>query len=186
MNIHILTSKLMILCKHWSGNVCNKTNLIFDFHRFFNVGEDASFDLVMTSDIRTISIGIINVKKADRQKIRKFSQTILEFLKTKLDEDMRTNFPWMKRMDYKLCIRCPICQPSADCSLPHCPGCTRDSCVHFISEEEVLKEEDLRCEKSPTSKNTDIPYEYYSHWFPKPEKEKSSISGSFLNKCFSY
>ncbi|KXJ23410.1 hypothetical protein AC249_AIPGENE24690 [Exaiptasia diaphana] len=123
---------------------------------------------------RTISIGVINNNEADDQKISDFCQEIIEFLKTKLGTDMRKDFPWMERMKYNLCIRCPICKPSPDCNLTHVPGCVNRACVHFIREEEIPKEKRLRCLENPTSKDTDIPYEYYHHWFPKPEKPSAS------------
>ncbi|XP_020898354.1 uncharacterized protein LOC110237116 isoform X2 [Exaiptasia diaphana] len=145
-----------------------------NFCRFFSIGEDESFDLVLTSDIRTILIGVINNNEADDQKISDFCQEIIGFLKTKLGTDMRKDFPWMERMKYNLCIHCPICKPSPDCDLPHVPGCVSPACVHFITEEEILKEKRLRCLENPTSKVTDIPCEYFHHWFPKPEKPAAS------------
>ena len=126
--------------------------------------------MVLTSDIRTIYIGVINNNEADDKKVTDFCQEIIDFLKSKLNVDMRQDFPWMERMKYKLCIRCPICQPSADCCLPHVPGCVSPSCVHFITEEEVLKAKHLRCLKSPTCTDTKIPYKHFSHWFPQAEK----------------
>ncbi|XP_020907849.1 uncharacterized protein LOC110245892 isoform X1 [Exaiptasia diaphana] len=142
-----------------------------NFCRFYRVGKDASFDLVLTSDIRAVYIGTIHAKEAettDNQKLGEFCQEILEFLKTTL---VVQNFPWIERMDYTLCIRCSICQPS--CKNPHFPGCARDECVHLISEREILntKEEDLFCLRNPFMSDVSIPYDHYFHWFPKPRKQ---------------
>jgi hypothetical protein len=147
------------------------------FFRFYDVGgKRGDLDLVITSDMKTFTVGVIDEKDMSHNPdlILNFCQLIFDFLKETLN-GMRSSFPWMKNMEFEFGIRCPICcQSSIPCSSHKVSGCIRDACVHFVPENELP-----RCYNNPTNPNTLIQEEAYSHWFPE-ETENASCS-TFLN-----
>lgn len=141
--------------------------------RFYGVGRNGSFDLIVTSDMRTITIGVIpitaNSVDHNSDLILEICQLVKEFIYSALF-DMRTKFPWMKTMEFEFGICCPICRESPkSCSCHQMKGCMRDACTHFVPEKELP-----RCFKDPTRRKTVIAEEFYLPWFPKTSENVSS------------
>ncbi|XP_031567990.1 uncharacterized protein LOC116302761 [Actinia tenebrosa] len=139
-----------------------------NFCRFYDVGDvgdtGKSFDLVVTSDIKTISFSVINEQGIVGLPLKQLCRFIVEFLSKAL-ATMRLNFPWMKNAEHEFCIRCPKCYPSTEtCKCHNVSGCTRDACLHFITEDELRKKQP-RCYRNATSKSTFFKEEIYCDWF---------------------
>ncbi|KAK3748908.1 hypothetical protein QZH41_012440, partial [Actinostola sp. cb2023] len=142
------------------------------FPRFFDVGPNGCYDVVFTSDMRTITVDVIEEEDVDKNfdSLKTFCRLIMQFL-TETLTNMKQKFPWKGCEDYQFCIRCPICiEASESCGIHKKKGCSRDSCQHLISESELSGGRTPRCRKNPTKKNVSIKQHVYSKWFPHTNK----------------
>ena len=139
------------------------------FLRMFNVGKEGKFDICILSDIRTICVTVNNINNIDGKSVTEFCQCVRKLL-DKVFGDMRHNFPWMQSMEFEYGIRCPICAKSPkNCEYHNAESCTRNSCLHFVSEVE-LNDDSPRCYEDETNTDNFIKEEAYSHWFPKTKE----------------
>ena len=91
-------------------------------------------------------------------------------------EKMRTEHMWIRRMTYSICVQCPICSKdgvrTSECDIHHIDGRTRDQCLHYFTEDELLKSKDaLMCYESDDPTNTVIPRENFTPWFEALDSE---------------
>ncbi|KAK3730621.1 hypothetical protein QZH41_008013 [Actinostola sp. cb2023] len=142
------------------------------FPRFFDVGPNGCYDVVFTSDMRTITVDVIEEEDVDENfdSLKTFCRSIMQFL-TETLTNMKQKFPWKGCEKYQFCIRCPICiEASESCEIHKKKGCSRDSCQHLISESELIGGRTPRCRKNPTKKNVSIKQDVYSKWFSRTNK----------------
>ena len=144
--------------------------VIFIFLRFYIA--DDTFSLVLISDVQTITVALVN-EETPGCSVHHGEQYafLLEFLRETLPK-MMESFPWMKSLEFVFGIHCPICEDAAPCTKHNKMACSKDSCTHFVSEQELLKKVKPRCHKNPTKPNI-IPTSSFSHWF---QREDSKVS----------
>ena len=80
--------------------------------------------------------------------------------------NMKKDFCWMKNVEYELSILCPVCCKGG--SFTHCrehDDCKQEECLHFWSESEFCKTNDLCCEYTSLSTSESISLEAFKPWF---------------------
>ncbi|XP_031551165.1 uncharacterized protein LOC116288505 [Actinia tenebrosa] len=138
-----------------------------NFYRIFDIGKERKLDIfVIQSSIRTISVTVSNQQNIDGQHVTEFCQHFRKLL-DQIFVDMRRNFPWMQNMPFEYGILCPVCASSPNkCKFHGMEGCNRDSCLHFVNEEELIVDRP-RCDKNVAILDNVIKEEAYIFWFPR-------------------
>ncbi|XP_031551272.1 uncharacterized protein LOC116288602 [Actinia tenebrosa] len=135
--------------------------------RISKIGKERKLDIcIIQSSFQTISVTVCNKQNIDGQRVTEFCQHFRKLL-DQVFVDMCRNFPWMQNMTFEYGILCPVCTTSPNkCKSHEIEGCTRDTCLHFVNEEE-LSVDTPECEKDVANLDNVIEEKAYVYWFPR-------------------
>ena len=87
---------------------------------------------------------------------------------------MKEEHLWMRRMNYNICVLCPICSKNWEQAFKCVHGirkCKQEKCLHYVKEEEVQSKGTLRCNKPMDTKKKTASTKMFAPWFEALDKK---------------
>ena len=102
-------------------------------------------------------------------------------------DSMRNEFCWLKNMRCEVTFLCPVCSKGGAvdyCRSHRAQACKQEECLHFFSESEVLKSQQIiTCTRSASAQDNKVQIKQFSPWFAFERKQVSmyfkSLKGNF-------